>query len=256
MDHWLQNLTQWAQWTLQRSGRHLFLIGVSFFLLGLAGWLIHVARRWFGRHRNPSDANLPATDPRAIARRILDISACPSVILMTSEQYDCLSVAVPVQTAMELVRQKKRCLLIDLDLPRNPVTQVFELESLPSMDRPRPIQTPFKDLHIWPAAYFNDNQSIPLGKIVAAAAGAYDVVLIYAPLLGQSPLLQSAASACQCALLFHPVNDFSRGLRLALQQNGAVLFDIPTAILRTARPPSNPPATKKKTVDCGVPGHL
>jgi hypothetical protein len=106
MDHWLQNLTQWAQWTLQRSGRHLFLIGVSFFLLGLAGWLVQVVRRWIGRHRNPSDTNLPATDPMALARRILEISTCPSVILMTSEQYDCLSVTVPVQTAMELVRQK------------------------------------------------------------------------------------------------------------------------------------------------------
>jgi hypothetical protein len=256
MDHWLQNLTQWAQWTLQRSGRHLFLIGVSFFLLGLAGWLIQVVRRWIGRRRNPSDANLPATDPRALARRILEISASPSVILMTSEQYDCLSVTVPVQTAMELVRQKKRCLLIDLDLPRNPIAQVFELESLPALDRPRPIQTPFKDLHVWPTIYFNSDWSIPPGKVVAAAAGAYDVVLIYAPLLGQSPLLQPAAAACQCALLFHPANDFSHGLRLALQQSGAVLFDVPSGIPPTAPPSSNPPAEKNKTVDCSVPGHL
>ncbi len=256
MDHWLQNLNQWAQWTLQRSGRHLFLIGVLFFLLGLAGWLFQVVRRWIGRHRNPFDANLPATDPRALARRILDISACPSVILMTSEQYECLSVTVPVQTAMELVRQKKRCLLIDLDLPRNPISQVFELESLPSPDRPRPIQTPFKDLHVWPAINFNGDGSIPLGKVVAAAAGAYDVVLIYAPLLRESPLLQSAASACQCALLFHPANDFSHGLRLALQQSGAVLFDIPSGIATAAPPPSNPPAAKQKIVEYSVSDHL
>jgi hypothetical protein len=256
MDHWLQNLNQWAQWTLQRSGRHLFLIGVLFFLLGLAGWLIHVFHRWIGRRRNPSDANLPATDPRALARRILDISACPSVVLMTSEQYDFLPVAVPVQTAMELVRQKKRCLLIDLDLARNPVAQVFELEPLPGIDRPRPIQTPFKDLHVWPAIYINGDLSIPVNKVVAAAAGAYDVVLIYAPLLQDSPLLQPAASACQCALLFHPAGDFSTGLRLALQQSGVVLFDIPSGISPTAPPPSDQPAEKNTTVDCIVSGHL
>jgi hypothetical protein len=256
MDHWLENLTQWALWTLQRSGRHLFLIGVSFFLLGLAGWLIQVFRRWLGQRRDVSAANFAATDPKALTRRILEISACPSVILMTSEQYDCLSVTVPVQTAMELVRQKKRCLLIDLDLARNPVAQVFELESLPAPDRPRPIQTPFKDLHVWPAVYFNGERSIPPGKVVAAAAGAYDVVLLYAPLLGQSPFLQPAASACQCALLFHPAGDFSHALRLALQHSGAVLFDIPSGISPTTPPPSNPLAEKNKTVDCSVPGHL
>lgn len=255
MDHWLQNLNQWAQWTWQRSGRNLFLIGVSLFLLGVAGWLILVFRRWMGRRREASAANLPATDTKALARRILEISACPSVVLLTSEQYDWLSVTIPVQTAMELVRKKKRCLLIDLDLPRNPVARVFELEPQQLLDRPRPIQTPFKDLHVWPAAYFNDNQSIPLGKIVTAAAGAYDVVLIYAPLLQESPFLQPAASACQCALLFHPAGDFSNGLRLSLQQNGAVLFDIPSGVAPTAPPPSNPPAAKK-IVEYSVPDHL
>ncbi len=255
MDHWLENLTQWALWTLQRSGRHLFLIGVSFFLLGLAGWLIQVSRRWLGRRRDASAANLPTTDPKALARRILEISACPSVILMTAEQYDCLSVTVPVQTAMELVRQKKRCLLIDLDLPRNSVARVFELESLEALEQPRPIQTPFKDLHVWPAVYFNGDQSIPLGKVVAAAAGVYDVVLIYAPLLQESPHLQPAASACQCALLFHPAGDFSHGLRLALQQRGTVLFDIPSGIAPTAPPPPHPPAAKNKIVEWPVPGH-
>jgi hypothetical protein len=254
MDHWIENLTQWAQWTLQRSGRHLFLIGVSFFLLGLAGWLIQVFRRWIGRRRDLSAANLAAASPKALARRILEISACPSVILMTSEQYDCLSVTVPVQTAMELVRHRKRCLLIDLDLPRNPVARVFELESLPDLDRPRPIQTPFKDLHVWPAVYFNGEQSIPLGKVAAAAGGAYDVILIYAPLLQESPHLQPAAAACQCALLFHPANDFSQGLRLALQQCGAVIFDVPSNT-PTVTPPPNPPASKKKIVEWGVPGH-
>lgn len=255
MDHGLENLTRFVEWISRRSGRYLFLIGELFFLLGLGGWFVLALRRRIIKLRNSSSQNPVASDPKVLTDRILESTVCPSVILMASEQYDCLSVTIPVQTAMEMVRRKKKCLLMDLDLARNAVARVFELESLPGSDRPRPIQTSFKDLHIWPAAYFTGNRPIPLSRVVIAASGFYDIILIYAPVLLESPFLQTAAAVCQCALVFHPVGNRSENLRLALQKAGAILYDISSGSARIPPRSSNPTPAKKRIVEIGNVGH-
>ncbi|NLH15104.1 MAG: CpsD/CapB family tyrosine-protein kinase [Phycisphaerae bacterium] len=255
MDQGLENLTRFIEWVSRRSGQYLFLIGELFFLVGLGGWFVLAIRRRIINRRKSSSPNPVTSDPKVLADRILESAVCPSVILMASEHYDCLSVTIPVQTAMEMVRRKKKCLLMDLDLARNAVARVFELESLPGSDHPRPIQTTFKDLHIWPAEYFTGNRLIPPSKVVAAASGFYDIILIYAPVLSESPFLQTVAAACQSALVFHPVGNRSENLRLALQKAGAILYDISSEFARIPPRSFDPTPTKKMIAEIGNVGH-
>ncbi len=252
MDLGQESLTRWIEWITQRSGRPLFLIGVLLFFAGFVGWLVPAIRRRSFQGDRDASSVMDSSHPKILADRILESTVCPCVILMASEQYDSLSVTIPVRTAMELVRRKKRCLLVDLDLPRNAIARAFELESLPAIDSPRPIQTPFKDLHIWPGDYFDGKWSIPLSQVIAAATEIYDVVLLYAPVLHHSVHLQAAASVSQWAFVFHPAGSCSEDLRLALQMGGAVLFDVPSESSPIS--PQSANIRKKKIVEIKIGG--
>jgi hypothetical protein len=87
--------------------------------------------------------------------------------------------------------------LIDLDVPRDAIACVFDLEPPDPSEilEPRPYQTPFKDLHVWPAYQFR-NRSINPISIVNAARKYYDVILLNSPRIHQSldcrPIVSSA----------------------------------------------------------------
>jgi len=145
-----------------------------------------------------------AADYRLIADRILKLPGKSKSIIFTAPNLTSLPTTIPVNIAIQLTKNKNRCLLIDLDLKRNAVAKAFDIQSSPASNtsRPKALQTPFKLLYIWPAYNFTQIKQINIVPIVTAALKKFDYVLINAPYLTASPDQVHFITAAQYCLLF------------------------------------------------------
>lgn len=124
-------------------------------------------------------------------------------LLFAANSLKDLPVTVPVQIAVRLA-QSRKCLLIDMDLKRNAVAQVFGLDETEDSSTAaiRSLPTEFENLFVWPAAHFKRQGHMNIKQLVERAARQYDQVLIYAPYLTTLADRRQVASACTNAYAF------------------------------------------------------
>jgi Mrp family chromosome partitioning ATPase len=136
-----------------------------------------------------------------IVRRIKGAGKKCRSIIFTSPDPAALPVTVPVNTAIGLAKGKKSCLLIDLDLGRDAVAKVFELNIEESDVRPKAIKTNIENLWVWPACFFARFKHMNMKEIAQKARDKFDKVVINAPALTDSCDRKQIISAADAAFI-------------------------------------------------------
>ena len=83
-------------------------------------------------------------------------------ILMGAESPKILPVTVPVNTAIKLAKEGRKCLLIDLDYQRDSIAKVFEVhknildENIPSGQTITGIPTCVRNMWLYPACWLTE----------------------------------------------------------------------------------------------------
>jgi len=147
---------------------------------------------------------IAGADYQLITERILQVGGKYKSVLFAAAGLNCLPITIPVNVAIQLAEQKKRCLLIDLDLKRDAVAKAFNLadKTDPKDLRPKPYKTPFEHLLIWPGHNFTKIKQMNIKPLVEAAIEKFDLVLVNAPYIDSSPDRTQIASAANCSIIF------------------------------------------------------
>jgi hypothetical protein len=148
-------------------------------------------------------------------------------ILFASPEPADLPVTVPVNAAIGLSKGKKSCLLIDLDLDRNAVARVFEINIAENDVRPRAIKTEFENLWVWPACFFARLKHMNIKEIAQKSLDKFDTVIINAPALlascDRKLIISAADAAFICA---KDVADAAKLLRLMKELDCRVIGQV------------------------------
>jgi len=186
----------------------------------LALILIMLKRR---KSKNPVNANLAdgkeypdrrsGEDYEFITKRIEQVRKKYKSILFASADADSLPITIPVNVAIRLAKNKKHCLLIDLDLRRDSIAKAFGLDSGKNDLRLRAIRTEFENLWVWPGHNFARSKQMNINQIVQKAVDRFDFILINAPSLLSSPDRRQIISAAQAAFIC--TKDTSEAAKLA-----------------------------------------
>lgn len=136
-----------------------------------------------------------------IVRRIKQMPKKCKSVLFASSELTALPVTIPVNTAVGLAKGKKSCLLIDLDLDRDAVAKVFEINIAENDVRPKAIKTEFENLWVWPACYFARLKHMNVSEIVQKALEKFDTIVINAPALAASCDRRQIISAADAAFI-------------------------------------------------------
>jgi Mrp family chromosome partitioning ATPase len=153
-----------------------------------------------------ADDKQPKENYEPIIKRIKQVRKKYKSILFTSIEAESLPVTIPVNVAIELVKSKKRCLLIDLDLRRDAVARAFGLAAEQSRLRAKALQTEIENLWVWPSYNFSQSKQMNIIEIVERAqdkksVDKFDLILINAPSLVNSPDRKQIILAAQAAFL-------------------------------------------------------
>ena len=136
-----------------------------------------------------------------ITERIIRVKKKYKSILFTSVGPASLPVTVPVNVAIGLAKNKKRCLLIDLDLRRDAIAKALDLDSNKEGLQPKTIRTEFENLWVWPGRNFTQLKQMNVKEIVEKASERFDFILLNAPSLLSSPDRRQIISAAQAAFI-------------------------------------------------------
>ena len=98
---------------------------------------------------------------------------------------------MPVNVAMRLAQKGLKCLLIDLDLQRDAISKVFDIDSDKAGNRAHTdvlsgeIPSCVRNLWVWPASNFGKTDgcqsAINIKELIANLESRYDHLIIYAP---------------------------------------------------------------------------
>ncbi len=136
-----------------------------------------------------------------IVRRINQAGKKCKSILFASPDAAALPVTVPVNAAIGLAKGKKSCLLIDLDLDRNAVARVFEINIAENDVQARAFKTEFENLWVWPACFFTRLKHMNIKEIAQKSLDKFDRVVINAPTLADSCDRRLIISAADVAFI-------------------------------------------------------
>jgi hypothetical protein len=136
-----------------------------------------------------------------IVKRIKQVKRKYRSILFTSTDADTLPVTIPVNVAIGLAKDKKRCLLIDLDLKRDAVAKVFGLDAEQSSLHAKAVQTEIENLWVWPGHYFSQSKQMNVTEIAEKAEDTFDFILINAPALVRGPDYRQIILAARAAFI-------------------------------------------------------
>ena len=154
----------------------------------------------------------PQENYAPIAQRIKRAKGKCKSILFASVELQALPVTIPVNVTIELARGKKRCLLVDLDLKRDAIAKVFELNGKKTGLRPKAVQTKLENIWVLPGHDFVRLKQMNIKMIVQNALDKFDLVLINAPSLASSPDRRQIISAAQA--VFTCAKDASEATKL------------------------------------------
>jgi Mrp family chromosome partitioning ATPase len=141
-----------------------------------------------------------------IIKRIKQVKRKYKSILFTSIEAGALPVTIPVNVAIGLTKNKKRCLLIDLDLRRDAIAKVFGLDAERGGLRAKAVQTEIENLWVWPGHNFSQLKQMNIMEIVEKALDKkspekFDFILINAPSVVSSPDRKQIISAARAAFI-------------------------------------------------------
>ena len=147
---------------------------------------------------------LAQEDFQIITERILKLGKKQKSILFAGTGSRTLPITIPVNVAIQLAEKGRHCLLIDLDLRRDGLAQVFEIssEQINRYLMPRAIKTHFPNLLIWPARHFIRTRLMNIVEIVDAASESMDIILINAPEFRTSIDREQILAASQACCIF------------------------------------------------------
>ena len=156
-------------------------------------------KQGYAHERNQTDENY-----ELITERIMGTANKYKVILFAGSGLPSLPVTIPVNVAIQLAENKKRCLLIDLDVKRDAVAKVFEIDGRQSLDEvsPKASKTSFDNLWIWPAHNFTKIKQMNIKPLVRNAGEKFDLILLNAPCITASPDQKQIISAVEAAFVF------------------------------------------------------
>jgi len=159
-----------------------------------------------GQNTNSADVNeaadkWPEENYEFITERIKRVEKRYKSILFASVELGSLPITIPVNVAIGLAKNKKRCLLVDLDLKRDAIAEVFELDGGRNSLRPKAVRTEFENLWVWPGHNFAQLKQMNINALVQKALAKFDFILINAPSLVSSPDRRQIISAAQAAFI-------------------------------------------------------
>ena len=140
-------------------------------------------------------------DYELITRRIIRVKRKYKSILFASVGPASLPVTIPVNVAVGLAKNKKRCILIDLDLKRDAIAKALGLDSNKNRLQPKAVRTEFENLWVWPGHNFTQLKQMNIMEIVQKASDRFDFILMNAPYLVSSPDRMQIISAAQAAFI-------------------------------------------------------
>jgi len=157
-----------------------------------------------GKIKIVAQDEIAESDHALITRRIIKTKGKYKSVLFAAAGVNCLPITIPVNIAIELAKEGKTVLLIDLDLIRNAIAQAFDvpLADDPQQLRPKAHQTVFKGLVIWPAQNFKQSGQMNIKPLAEAAVKKFDFTLINAPYLDGSPDRVQIAASAKAAFIF------------------------------------------------------
>ncbi|NIA17192.1 MAG: hypothetical protein GWO86_02475 [Planctomycetes bacterium] len=180
--------------------------------------------------KSPAGKNQPQQlaqkDYQLITERILGLSKKLKSILFAGSDPGALPITIPVNVAIQLAEKGKSCLLIDLDLKRDALAQVFEIsdEQINQYLIPRAMTTNFPNLFIWPARHFIRTRLMNIAEIVDAAVKNMDIVLVNAPAVRASLDRSQILAACRVCCIFSNKESASEEMFRLAKSSGCVLI--------------------------------
>ena len=140
-------------------------------------------------------------DYELITARIIRVRKKYKSILFASIGPASLPVTIPVNVAIGLAKNKKRCLLIDLDLRRDAIAKALDLDNNKEGLQPKVLRTEFENLWVWPGHNFTQLKQMNIMEIVQKASDRFDFILMNAPSLLSSPDRRQIISAAEAAFI-------------------------------------------------------
>ncbi|HUV41498.1 MAG TPA: FHIPEP family type III secretion protein [Sedimentisphaerales bacterium] len=150
-------------------------------------------------------------------------------IIMAAENVQQLPVTIPVNVAMSLAKNDKKCLLLDLDFERAAVAKAFDLNT-ENLNQNQPIQTCIKNIRLCPVTDSAALDVENLGKLVFDYNSCCDYVIIYAPVVGARAFScwEKAAGFLDAAMFFGSggasENHSISGIYKLLESSGVIIF--------------------------------
>ncbi|AQT68953.1 hypothetical protein STSP2_02130 [Anaerohalosphaera lusitana] len=166
-----------------------------------------------------------------LTERILSVHKDGSVVLFAGGSVDALPSTMAVNAAIGMACSNVKCLLVDMDVVRNPLTSAFDL-TVKRDRKVKPLKTCLDDVFIWPAEYFVGDIAALLTKLIRKARKRYGITVIYAPRLDQSPLRHPIARLADWGIIFS--ENAGQATRLAAVMKQANCK--PIGSLRAAKP--------------------
>ncbi len=123
-------------------------------------------------------------------------------ILMAASSLTDLPITIPVRTAVALAASRK-CLLIDLDIKRDALASVFDLDEAEAVPTAlKPVSSGIDNLDVWPAHFFARLKQMNLKSLLAEARKTYAVILINVPYLTTHPDRRQIVRCADAAVVF------------------------------------------------------
>lgn len=172
------------------------------------------------------DADNYETIAELIESKTSGIGGQDKTILMAAENVEELPVTIPVNIAMRLAQKNQRCLLIDLDLERDAIAKVFDVDSVAvgKGAEAKAIGTCIGNLWVWvpqtqkrafgsasgglwPASLPSSSDKVDkanLKKTISSLEDQYDSLIVYAPNVEMLGELANTADCFKKVMFFGP----------------------------------------------------
>ncbi len=137
----------------------------------------------------------------ALTERIRKLSRKRRSILFASAEPEHLPAAIPAAVAGILAKAGKKCLLVDLDLVNDSAAKTFHIGAGQAELPGKVVSTRIENLSVWPAHNFIRLNQMNVREIVEKAQDKFDIILLNAPALLNSPDSRHILSAATCAFI-------------------------------------------------------
>jgi len=138
---------------------------------------------------------------RSIIERLSKVKKKYKSVLFAAWDLESLPVTIPVNVALELAKNKIRCLLIDLDIRRDAIAKAFDIKDRPEIQL-KASRTKLENLWVWPAHNFKKLKQMNIRLLVQRAVEKFDLVIINSPYLASSPDRNQILSSARGAVIF------------------------------------------------------